>query len=206
MDLLKLTCFRKAIATMDWSKSLETQFRKKVFDKQIALNRVWVLCRPSVLNCFCYGFRLTHYRKLTTRILSTFLDIVRRRSLSPDRSFWICSKWVNSLSIYTVSNCLIPCHYWYLQIAIFEKTHRFFVFLRKMKEKKLSDEEIIKYYCCYYWCGLILGPFHYLTKKKKNRLTNSNFGEYPQVYCVSKKMKEKLRKSYQIKMNHYLPK
>jgi len=38
-----------------------------------------------------------------------------------------------------------------------------------MKEKKLSDEEIIKYYCCYRWCGLILGPFHYLTKNKKNK-------------------------------------
>ena len=26
--------------------------------------------------------------------------------------------------------------------------------------------EIVQYYCCYYWCGLILRPFHYLTKKK----------------------------------------
>ena len=30
--------------------------------------------------------------------------------------------------------------YWILQIAILEKTHRFIVFPRKMKEKKLLNE------------------------------------------------------------------
>ena len=30
--------------------------------------------------------------------------------------------------------------YWILQIAILEKTHRFIVFPRKMKEKKLPNE------------------------------------------------------------------
>ena len=92
------------------------------------------------------------------------------------------------------------CYFWYglilgsfhyltkntdLQIVIFEKTYKFFVFLRKMKEKKLPSEEIVQYYCCYHWCGLILGLFHYLTKK--NRLTNSNFRENPQVFCFFKK-------------------
>ena len=160
MDFLKLTFFRKAISAMDWSKSLETQFKKKVFDKQIALNRVWVLCSPSVLNCFCcYGFRLTHYGKLTTTVLSTFLDIVRKRSLSRKSWFLNMLQMGYSLSIYTVSTCSIPCHYWYLQIAIFEKPHRFLVFLKNMKEKKLPNEEIVKYFCCYRGYGLILDIF-----------------------------------------------
>ena len=37
-------------------------------------------------------------------------------------------------------------------------------------EKKSECEvfkEIVQYYFCYHWCGLILRPFHYLTKKKK---------------------------------------
>ena len=29
-------------------------------------------------------------------------------------------------------------------------------------------EEIVQYYCCYYWCGLIPKPFHYLITTKKN--------------------------------------
>ena len=37
------------------------------------------------------------------------------------------------------------------------------MFLRKMKEKKLPNEEIIKYFCCYHWYGLIPKHFHYLT-------------------------------------------
>ena len=49
-------------------------------------------------------------------------------------------------------------------------------------------EEIVQYYCCYHWCGLIPKRFHYLTqKKKKTRLTKSNFGEDSQVSCISKK-------------------
>ena len=51
---------------------------------------------------------------------------------------------------------------------------------REEIEKKLLNEEIVQYYCCYHWCGLIPRHFHYLTKKKKTpRLTNSNFKEYP---------------------------
>ena len=37
-------------------------------------------------------------------------------------------------------------------------------------EKKSEWEvfkEIVQYYFYYHWCGLILRPFHYLTKKKK---------------------------------------
>ena len=105
-----------ATSAKDWSKSLETQFRKKVFDKQIALNHVWVLCSPSVLNCLCcYGFRSTHYQKLTTRILSTLLDIVRKRCLSPESWFLNMLQMGHSLSIYTVSTCSIPCYYWYFK-------------------------------------------------------------------------------------------
>ena len=35
-------------------------------------------------------------------------------------------------------------------------------------------KEIVHYYCCYRWCGMILEPFHYLKKKKdlrKNQLS-----------------------------------
>jgi hypothetical protein len=72
-------------SSKDWSISLEAQFRKKVFDKQIALNPLWLLCGPRVPNCFCgSGFRLTQYQKLTTRILSTFLDFARKMNLSPE--------------------------------------------------------------------------------------------------------------------------
>ena len=70
--------------------------------------------------------------------------------------------------------------------------------VRRREENEKSEKnsihkackEIIQYHCCYCWSGLIPGPFHYLTlkkKKKKNQLTNSNFGEDPQVPCVSKK-------------------
>ena len=38
---------------------------------------------------------------------------------------------------------------------------------REEIENKLLNEEIIQYYCCYHWCGLIPRHFHYLTKKKK---------------------------------------
>ena len=31
--------------------------------------------------------------------------------------------------------------------------------------------EIVQYYYCYHWCGLIPKHFHYLTKKKKKKLT-----------------------------------
>ena len=85
---------------------------------------VWALCSLSVLSCFyCYGFRLTHHRKLTTTILSTFLDIVRKRSLSRKSWFLNMLQMGYSLSIYSVSTCPIPCDYWYLQIVIFEKTY-----------------------------------------------------------------------------------
>ena len=39
---------------------------------------------------------------------------------------------------------------------------------REEVEKKLLNEEIIQYYCCYHLCGLIPELFHYLTKKKPN--------------------------------------
>ena len=71
-----------------------------------------------------------------------------------------------------------------------------------MEEKKLPNEEIIQYYCCYRWCGLIPGLFS-LLHNKKTRLTNSNFGEYPQVSCVSKKdEREKVEKKF---LNKYDP-
>ena len=51
---------------------------------------------------------------------------------------------------------------------------------------------------------MILGSFHYLTKKKKKKIqvTNSNFEENPQVSCVSKKdereeVENKLPKEYE---------
>ena len=51
--------------------------------------------------------------------------------------------------------------------------------------KKLFSIIIATFVC---WCGLIPGSFHFFQqKKKKTRLTNSNFGEYPQVSCFSKK-------------------
>ena len=56
---------------------------------------------------------------------------------------------------------------------------------REEVEKKIPNEEIVQYYCCYRLCGLIPEPFHYLTKK--TRFTNSNFGEYLPISCVSKK-------------------
>ena len=31
-------------------------------------------------------------------------------------------------------------------------------------------EEIVQYYCCYHWCGLISRPFHYLTTTTKTDL------------------------------------
>ena len=37
---------------------------------------------------------------------------------------------------------------------------------REEVEKKLLNEEIVQYYCCYHLCGLIPELFHYLTKKK----------------------------------------
>ena len=38
----------------------------------------------------------------------------------------------------------------------------------KLENNRIREacKEIIKYYCCN-WYGFILGPFHYLTKKKK---------------------------------------
>ena len=51
------------------------------------------------------------------------------------------------------------------------------------------------------WCGLIPEPFHFFFFF--NPLTNSNFGEYPQVSCVSKKnereeVKKKLSNEYEL--------
>ena len=98
------------------------------------------------------------------------------------------------------------CYFWYglilgsfhyltkktdLQIVIFQKTYRFFVFLRKMKEKKLPSEEIVQYYCCYHWCGLILGLFHYLTKKKKTDLQIVILEKTHKFFVFLRKMKEK---------------
>ena len=42
----------------------------------------------------------------------------------------------------------------------------------KLENNRIREacKEIIKYYCCN-WYGFILGPFHYLTKKKKKKLT-----------------------------------
>ena len=38
---------------------------------------------------------------------------------------------------------------------------------REEIENKLLNEEIIQYYCCYHWCGLIPRHFHYLNNYKK---------------------------------------
>ena len=67
------------------------------------------------------------------------------------------------------------------------------MFLRKMKEKKLPNEEIVKYFCCYRWYGLIPRHFHYLTKKKKTDL---------QMVILEKW--KKLRKIDQMNINYYL--
>ena len=94
----------------------------------------------------------------------------------------------------------------FTKIMVFEKTHNFLVFLKKMKGKKLPNEEIIQYYCCYHWCGLILGPFHYLTKKKKKTDLQIAILENTHRFLVFlRKMKaNKLRRSYQMNINHYL--
>ena len=43
----------------------------------------------------------------------------------------------------------------------------------KFEKKSICEvfKEIVQYYFCYRWCGLILGPFHYLTKNKNKNLT-----------------------------------
>ena len=54
---------------------------------------------------------------------------------------------------------------------------------------------------CYCWCGLILRPFHYLTKKK-NRLTIEILEKIHIFHVFLRKIKDKkLRKSNQIR-NH----
>lgn len=88
----------------DWSKSLEVQFRKKVICKQILSNYLclwWNLTFPDSFLHLC--FRLTHYQKWTTRILSIFLGIVRRRSLSQEWWFLNMLRMGHFLSIYIVS-------------------------------------------------------------------------------------------------------
>ena len=37
------------------------------------------------------------------------------------------------------------------------------------KNIRKAFKEIVQHYCCYYWFGLILGPFQYLTQKKKKK-------------------------------------
>ena len=63
-------------------------------------------------------------------------------------------------------------------------------------------KEIVQYYCCYCWCGLILRPFHYLTQKKKI-LTYSTVEILEKIHIFHvflRKIKDKkLRKSNQIK-------
>ena len=47
-------------------------------------------------------------------------------------------------------------------------------------------EEIVQYYCCYHWCGLISRPFHYLTTTTK-LIYKQEFWKNPQISCASKK-------------------
>ena len=47
-------------------------------------------------------------------------------------------------------------------------------------------EEIVQYYCCYHWCGLIPKPFHYLTTTK-NLTYKQQFWRNTQISCASKK-------------------
>ena len=37
------------------------------------------------------------------------------------------------------------------------------------KNIRKAFKEIVQHYCCYYWFGLIPGPFQYLTPKKKKK-------------------------------------
>ena len=51
-------------------------------------------------------------------------------------------------------------------------------------------KEIIQYYCCYFWYGLILGLFHYLTKKKTD-LQIVILEKTHKFFVFLRKMKEK---------------
>ena len=71
-------------------------------------------------------------------------------------------------------------------------------------------KEIVQYYYCYCWCGLISRLFHYLThthkkKKKKTDLQIAILENTHRFLVFLRKMKaNKLRRSYQMNINHYL--
>ena len=73
----------------------------------------------------------------------------------------------------------------------FNCSHAVIYVSKKDEREELPNEEIVKYFCCYRWYGLIPRHFHYLTKKKKNRLTNSNFREMEEI-------KKKLSNEYKL--------
>ena len=75
---------------------------------------------------------------------------------------------------------------------------------REEVEKKLTNEEIVQYYCCYRLCGLIPEPFHYFTKKKPDLQIVILENTYGFLVFLWKMKEKKLRKSYQMNMNHYL--
>jgi len=46
----------------------------------------------------------------------------------------------------------------------------------KSEKKRIHKacKEIVQYYCCYRWCGLIPEPFHYLTVGAKHNNNGNN--------------------------------
>lgn len=90
-------------SSKDWSKNLEVQFRKKVLERLHPLNFVVLIHLGSPYSFFGCGFRSKGYQKWTTRILSTFSDIVKKRNLSPEWWFLNMLRMERFLSIYIVS-------------------------------------------------------------------------------------------------------
>ena len=76
---------------------------------------------------------------------------------------------------------------------------------QKSKKNRIHKvcKEIVQYYCCHHWCGLISGRFYYLTKKIILQIEVLEKSHRFLVFLRNMKEK-KLRRSYQMNMNHYL--
>ena len=71
------------------------------------------------------------------------------------------------------------------------------------KSIRKAFKKIVQYYCYYHWCGLIPEPFYYLTKKTDLQI--EILGKTHRFFVLLRNIKEKkLRRSYQMNMNHYL--
>lgn len=97
---------RTVASTKDWSKDMEAQFRKKVF--QFFQLEFYISFSPNywVYKCFSPAFtRLIHCQRSITRTLWAFLVIVKKRIHLPEWWFLNMLLMGPSLNICTVSFC-----------------------------------------------------------------------------------------------------